>query len=302
MDHARSLVRELAGEIGADLAETLVTAKQRDEAAIRSQRERVAALVGRLRTSAHPRVGELAGVAEWLIRRSVWITGGDSWAYDIGYGGLDHVLALPYDVNILVLDTEVYSNTGGQTSMATPLGAVAKFSAGGKPTAKKDLARLVWSCLCRPCGVWGQGCAHLARVPRGGALCGAFAHHRLQPLHRPWRRPGTQSAPAGLGRADRPLAAVPLRSQDGVRGKPLRLDSAPPSRPLKSHGKQDPLRHALAQQSASRSGLPRCRTGRGPAALRGLSGHGRPRQLERRAGQGRKPGRHRRRDTEGRSM
>ena len=71
-----------------------------------------------------------------------YIISGDGWAYDIGYGGLDHVLALPYDVNILVLDTEVYSNTGGQTSMATPLGAVAKFSAGGKPTAKKDLARL----------------------------------------------------------------------------------------------------------------------------------------------------------------
>jgi pyruvate-ferredoxin/flavodoxin oxidoreductase len=81
-------------------------------------------------------------VAEWLIRRSVWIIGGDGWAYDIGYGGLDHVLALPYDVNILVLDTEVYSNTGGQTSKATPIGAVAKFSAGGKATAKKDLAKL----------------------------------------------------------------------------------------------------------------------------------------------------------------
>ena len=72
----------------------------------------------------------------------MWIIGGDGWAYDIGYGGLDHVLALPYDVNILVLDTEVYSNTGGQTSKATPIGAVAKFSAGGKATAKKDLAKL----------------------------------------------------------------------------------------------------------------------------------------------------------------
>jgi hypothetical protein len=77
-----------------------------------------------------------------LIRRSVWIIGGDGWAYDIGYGGLDHVLALPYDVNILVLDTEVYSNTGGQTSKATPIGAVAKFSAGGKATTKKDLGKL----------------------------------------------------------------------------------------------------------------------------------------------------------------
>jgi pyruvate-ferredoxin/flavodoxin oxidoreductase len=81
-------------------------------------------------------------VAEHLCRRSVWIIGGDGWAYDIGYGGLDHVLASGRDVNILVLDTEVYSNTGGQTSKATPRGAVAKFSAGGKPTAKKDLALL----------------------------------------------------------------------------------------------------------------------------------------------------------------
>ena len=142
MGYAQLLVRELAGEIGGDLADALVNADQREEAGIVEQRGRVALLVGRLSGSRHPRAQELASVAEWLIRRSVWIIGGDGWAYDIGYGGLDHVLALPYDVNILVLDTEVYSNTGGQTSKATPIGAVAKFSAGGKATAKKDLARL----------------------------------------------------------------------------------------------------------------------------------------------------------------
>jgi pyruvate-ferredoxin/flavodoxin oxidoreductase len=142
MAYAQLLVRELAGEIGGDLADALVNADQREEAGIVEQRGRVALLVGRLSGSRHPRAPELASVAEWLIRRSVWIIGGDGWAYDIGYGGLDHVLALPYDVNILVLDTEVYSNTGGQTSKATPIGAVAKFSAGGKATAKKDLARL----------------------------------------------------------------------------------------------------------------------------------------------------------------
>ncbi|MEW5769503.1 MAG: pyruvate:ferredoxin (flavodoxin) oxidoreductase [Pseudomonadota bacterium] len=142
MDYAKRLARELADEIGTDLVTELVEAEQRDEAGIRAQRRRVAVLLDRLAVSTHPRARELASLAEWLIRRSVWIIGGDGWAYDIGYGGLDHVLALPYDVNILVLDTEVYSNTGGQTSKATPIGAVAKFSAGGKATAKKDLGRL----------------------------------------------------------------------------------------------------------------------------------------------------------------
>jgi pyruvate-ferredoxin/flavodoxin oxidoreductase len=142
MGYAQQLVREMATEIGGDLADALVTADQREEAEIVAQRQRVTRLLEKLASSRHPRAPTLASVAEWLIRRSVWIIGGDGWAYDIGYGGLDHVLALPYDVNILVLDTEVYSNTGGQTSKATPIGAVAKFSAGGKATAKKDLAKI----------------------------------------------------------------------------------------------------------------------------------------------------------------
>ncbi|MDA8129350.1 MAG: pyruvate:ferredoxin (flavodoxin) oxidoreductase [Betaproteobacteria bacterium] len=142
MDYAKQLTKELATDVGGDLAEALVGADQREEAGIVDQRRRVEALLDRLSASTHPRAAELAAVAEWLVRRSVWIIGGDGWAYDIGYGGLDHVLALSYDVNILVLDTEVYSNTGGQTSKATPIGAVAKFSAGGKATAKKDLAKL----------------------------------------------------------------------------------------------------------------------------------------------------------------
>jgi pyruvate-ferredoxin/flavodoxin oxidoreductase len=142
MGYAQQLLRELSTDIGADLADALLNAEQHEEAGLHAQRQRVAQLHDKLAGSSHPRARELGSVAEWLIRRSVWIIGGDGWAYDIGYGGLDHVLALSYDVNILVLDTEVYSNTGGQTSKATPLGAVAKFSAGGKPTAKKDLARL----------------------------------------------------------------------------------------------------------------------------------------------------------------
>ncbi len=142
MSEAQQLTRALASQLGDDLAEALVSADQSSEAGIRAQRERVAALRQRLARLPGAEARRLEALAEYLIRRSVWIIGGDGWAYDIGFGGLDHLLSLPYDVNLLVLDTEVYSNTGGQTSKATPLGAVAKFSAAGKPVGKKDLARL----------------------------------------------------------------------------------------------------------------------------------------------------------------
>ena len=138
--HARELVRALSGGIGENLVAGLLDADQNTEAGIHEQRARVAELKQRLGAIENPDARTLEGIADQLVRRSVWIIGGDGWAYDIGYGGLDHVLASGRNVNILVLDTEVYSNTGGQTSKATPLGAVAKFSAGGKPTAKKDLA------------------------------------------------------------------------------------------------------------------------------------------------------------------
>ncbi len=141
-DQARELVRRLAAQIGGELAAGLLGADQSSEAGIFAQRERIAALKERLATLDLPEARLLAGLCENLARRSVWIIGGDGWAYDIGYGGVDHVLASGRDVNLLVLDTEVYSNTGGQTSKATPLGAVAKFSAGGKPTFKKDLAMM----------------------------------------------------------------------------------------------------------------------------------------------------------------
>ena len=141
-DQARELVRRLAAQIGGELAAGLLGADQSSEAGIFAQRERIAALKERLATLELPEARVLAGLCENLARRSVWIIGGDGWAYDIGYGGVDHVLASGRDVNLLVLDTEVYSNTGGQTSKATPLGAVAKFSAGGKPTFKKDLAMM----------------------------------------------------------------------------------------------------------------------------------------------------------------
>jgi pyruvate-ferredoxin/flavodoxin oxidoreductase len=127
--------------IGADLVQAIINAPQVRESDIRSQRARVAMLVEKVRALGDtPLAKDLLSVADHLVRRSVWIVGGDGWAYDIGYGGLDHVMACARDVNILVLDTEVYSNTGGQASKATPLGAVAKFAAAGKRVARKDLA------------------------------------------------------------------------------------------------------------------------------------------------------------------
>jgi pyruvate-ferredoxin/flavodoxin oxidoreductase len=138
-EHARRLLGALAPRLDAALVRELLGAEQGTEAGIRSQRERVAALRVALANVPGPDARRLEGLADYLVRKSVWLVGGDGWAYDIGYGGLDHVLAQHRDVNVLVLDTEVYSNTGGQQSKATPLGAAAKFAASGKAIPKKDL-------------------------------------------------------------------------------------------------------------------------------------------------------------------
>jgi len=137
---ALTLLAGLADRVGKDLAEAIANAPQIKESDIRAQRTRVAQLKTRLLAIKEPSALDLLSVVDHLVRRSIWIVGGDGWAYDIGYGGLDHVLATARDVNVLVLDTEVYSNTGGQASKATPLGAVAKFASSGKRTARKDLA------------------------------------------------------------------------------------------------------------------------------------------------------------------
>ncbi len=142
-DVARARLAELREVLGAELVDEILEAPQRRETEYALQRERVAELRRRLDSldgAASPAVTDLGSVLDSLVRRSVWIVGGDGWAYDIGAGGLDHVLASGRDVNVLVLDTEVYSNTGGQMSKATPLGAVAKFAASGKRLGKKDLA------------------------------------------------------------------------------------------------------------------------------------------------------------------
>jgi pyruvate-ferredoxin/flavodoxin oxidoreductase len=144
-EFAGELLRKLAPKLGDDLVNGLLQADQKDETGIHEQRERVAALRQKLGSDTSGDAKMLLAVADQLVRRSVWILGGDGWAYDIGYGGLDHVLASGRDVNVLVLDTEVYSNTGGQMSKSTPRGAVAKFAAGGKPLGKKDLGLIAMS-------------------------------------------------------------------------------------------------------------------------------------------------------------
>jgi pyruvate-ferredoxin/flavodoxin oxidoreductase len=142
---ARELLLALREDIGAERVEALLNGEQESEAGIHDQRERLSELLETLKGIDRPEARRLQTIADYLVKKSVWIVGGDGWAYDIGFGGLDHVLASGRNVNILVLDTEVYSNTGGQTSKATPRGAVAKFSAGGKPAAKKDLAMIAMS-------------------------------------------------------------------------------------------------------------------------------------------------------------
>jgi pyruvate-ferredoxin/flavodoxin oxidoreductase len=158
MGYARELVSRLSGIMGDELADALLLADQSTEAGIAEKRQRVKLLKKRLQGLKTPEARDLLSLADALVKKSVWIIGGDGWAYDIGFGGLDHVLASGRNVNMLVLDTEVYSNTGGQMSKATPRGAVAKFAAGGKPTPKKDLALMAIT----------YGSAYVAQVAMGG--------------------------------------------------------------------------------------------------------------------------------------
>ncbi|MCF6277464.1 MAG: pyruvate:ferredoxin (flavodoxin) oxidoreductase [Anaerolineales bacterium] len=144
-EYARELLPLLADVIGQELVDELLNADQSDEAGIQAQRARVEILKEKLANSDNLKAKDLISLADVLVRKSVWIVGGDGWAYDIGYGGLDHVLASGRNVNILVLDTQVYSNTGGQSSKATPLAAVAKFAANGKDIARKDLGMIAMS-------------------------------------------------------------------------------------------------------------------------------------------------------------
>jgi pyruvate-ferredoxin/flavodoxin oxidoreductase len=142
-EFALELLHALRGEVGEELANAIINASQKNSVEINAQRARIAALKEKLRTVKSDAAQQLLSLADQLVRHSIWAIGGDGWAYDIGYSGLDHVLASGRNINLLVLDTEVYSNTGGQASKATPRGAVGKFAAQGKGTAKKDLGLIM---------------------------------------------------------------------------------------------------------------------------------------------------------------
>ena len=230
---AKGLARKLAPRLGEDLVTAILAAPQVTESDFR----RAARARRRRSRRSSPTLDDADGrnllaLADFLVRRSVWIVGGDGWAYDIGYGGLDHVLAPGRNVNVLVLDTEVYSNTGGQASKATPLGASAKFAAAGRRMPRKDLAMMAISLRQRLRRAGGDGRQHEqtviafreAEAYDGPSLILAYSHCIA---HGTDLRHGMKQAATG-GR-ERPLAAVPLRSDDAQprhESVPPRLDAA----------------------------------------------------------------------------
>jgi len=248
---AEGLLRLLAPALGDELVEGLLGADQSTEAGIRAQRGRVAALREKLRALKQPEARDLEALADALVKRSVWIVGGDGWAYDIGYGGLDHVLASGRNVNVLVLDTEVYSNTGGQMSKATPRGAVAKFAAGGKPLVKKDLALLAmtYGNIYVARVAMGANDAHTVRVFLeaeafdGPSLIIAYSHciaHGYDMVH------GLEQQKAAVLSGYWPLFRYnPDLAKEGK--NPLKLDSKAPSIPLERYAYNETRYTMLAQ-------------------------------------------------------
>ena len=229
----------------------ILQAPQMTESDFRVQRQRVAALKATLAGATDPDAANLLALADFLVRRSVWIVGGDGWAYDIDYGGLDHVLASGKDVNILVLDTEVYSNTGGQASKATPLGASAKFAAAGKTTPRKDLAMMAIA----------YGNVYVAQIAMG-----ANNEQALVAMREAEAYPGTSLILAysqciahgtdmrhGMKQAARAVASGywPLfRFDPTMRGRgmnPFRLDSPRPRIPLEEYRYNEVRFKSLAQ-------------------------------------------------------
>jgi len=240
---ARALLATLAPQVGAALAEAILKAPQIEESELRAQRLRLAQLKTLLQPIDSEPARHLLSVLDHLVRRSVWLVGGDGWAYDIDYGGLDHVLASARDVNILILDTGVYSNTGGQASKATPFGAVAKFASAGKRTARKDLALQAMA----------YGNVYVAQV-----AVGANAQHTLQAFREAEAYPGpslilaySQCIAHGidmrLGMQQQALAVASghwplLRYSPAMRSvgeNPFRLDSPRPSLPFEHYARNE---------------------------------------------------------------
>jgi pyruvate-ferredoxin/flavodoxin oxidoreductase len=238
-EYARELVARLGFTIGEELASAILNATQKTEQEIFAQRDRVRLMKQALAGSRSAEVRDLLSVADSLVKKSVWIVGGDGWAYDIGYGGLDHVISTGRNVNILVLDTEVYSNTGGQASKSTPRGAVAKFAAGGKPQGKKDLAMMAVS----------YGSVYVARVAMGAgdmhtvkafleaeaydgpSLIIAYSHCIAHGYDLAF---GMDQQKAAVNSGYWPL----FRYNPDLAGQgknPFQLDSRPPSLPLKQY-------------------------------------------------------------------
>ena len=219
--------RTSSGPLAAEILDT----DQSGEIGIAAQRERVETLRSSLAAMTGGDAAMLAGLADALVETGVWIVGGDGWAYDIGFGGLDHVLASGRNVNILVLDTEVYSNTGGQASKATHGAAVAKFAAGGRATGKKDLGLIAEAygdiVYVAQGGDGGQHDPGGQGLHRGRSAPRGVADHRLQPVHRPRDRHVAADASSEGGRRVGVLAAVPVRPGSGGCRRSLRsrLDS-----------------------------------------------------------------------------
>jgi pyruvate-ferredoxin/flavodoxin oxidoreductase len=251
-EYALELLTRLSATVGDDLVRGLHGADQSTEAGIQEQRQRVLTLKQRLQANGSPEARDLVVLADSLVKKSVWIIGGDGWAYDIGYGGLDHVLASGHNVNVLVLDTEVYSNTGGQMSKSTPRAAVAKFATGGKIQSKKDLAAMAMT----------YGNVYVARVAMGGndthtvrafleaesykgpSLLIAYSHciaHGCDLVH------GMEQQKAAVLSGHWPLFRYdPRLARQGK--NPFQLDSRPPTLPLQKYAYNE-TRYTMLVQS-----------------------------------------------------
>jgi len=256
-EYARELVDKLSDPIGSELAADLLAADQSNGAGIQAQRGRVAKLKERLEGTEGTDAKRLLDLADVLVKKSVWSVGGDGWAYDIGYGGVDHVLATGRDINLLVLDTEVYSNTGGQASKATGLGAVAKFAAAGKPMPKKDLGMMAMT----------YGYVYVAQVAMGAsdrqtirafleaesydgpsliiAYSTCIAHGINMRLGMDQEDLAVKSGYWPLYRYD------PRRRAEG--NNPLQLDSREPSIPLRDYAYNENRYRMLAQSEPERA-------------------------------------------------
>jgi pyruvate-ferredoxin/flavodoxin oxidoreductase len=251
VEYASELVASFGKTLDPGLSASILESPQDTDAEIAEQRVRVARLKELLREREEPVAKDLLALADVLVKRSVWLLGGDGWAYDIGYGGLDHVLASGRNVNVLVLDTEVYSNTGGQASKATPLAAVARFAAGGKPTGKKDLGRMAM--------VYGN--VYVAQVAMGGSdaqLVRAFLEAESYPgpsliiayghciAHGIDMSKGLQQQKLAVDAGYWPLFRYDPRREEAGR-IPFQLDSRAPSIPLKEYAYNENRYRVLAQ-------------------------------------------------------